>query len=161
MPSKGLEQPAQASDYTIQPAHEEHRVHAAEVRRRLADRKTTLIDGRPTLQYTGEEPGRVYHTGKAHDNNGHIPGAINIMWKDNFNADGTFKSVDELRSMYAAHNVSHDRKIITYCNEGLHATPPWFVLTELLGHDHVQVYDESMAEWANDSSFPVHNGDQP
>lgn len=46
-------------------------------------------------------------------------------------------------------------RAVTYCNEGLHAAPPWFVLTELLGYSHVKLYDDSMAEWANTPDVPI------
>jgi thiosulfate/3-mercaptopyruvate sulfurtransferase len=106
-----------------------------------------LVDGRPPAQFSGEDVGRVYHTGTAHKKRGHIPGAVNVFWKENFNSDGTFKSRQELAELYAS--VVDAKTVVTYCNEGLHATPPWFVLVELLGRSDVRVYDDSMSEWAN------------
>ena len=119
------------------------------VKSHLNDPKVTFIDGRPKDQYTGKQPGKVYHTGKPHANKGHIPAAANVFWKDNFNPDGTFKSVPELKKLYADAGVQPDKCVVTYCNEGLHAAPPWFVLTELLSHKDVRLYDNSMGEWAN------------
>lgn len=113
---------------------------------RLQNPKVSLIDGRPAKQFSGEQPGKVFHTGAIHKRKGHIPGATNIFWKDNFNEDGTFKSADELSELYDS--VTGSEQIVTYCNEGLHATPPWFVLSELLGHGDVRVYDASLGEWA-------------
>ena len=55
----------------------------------------------------------------------------------------------KLKKLYANAGIRSDQSVITYCNEGLHAAPPWFVLTELLGHKDVRLYDNSMAEWAN------------
>lgn len=115
----------------------------------LADGNTRIVDGRPVEQYGGEEAGVVYHTGAEHSRRGHISGAVNIFWKDNFNEDGTFKSIEELRELYKSGDILPDHCVITYCNEGLHAAPPWFVLTELLGYENVKLYDNSMAEWAN------------
>ncbi|MEE2642548.1 MAG: sulfurtransferase [Planctomycetota bacterium] len=108
-----------------------------------------LIDGRPLKQYTGEDAGKVYHTGKPHSKRGHIPGARHLFWKDNLEADGTFKSKEELKRMYAKFLQQQNREIVTYCNEGLHAAVPWFVLSELLDRKNVKVYDDSMCEWAN------------
>ena len=92
---------------------------------RLQNPDVSLIDGRPKSQFTGDEPGKIFHTGALHKRKGHIPGAVNILWKDNFNADGTFKSLDELEELYQS--VTGSDMIVTYCNEGLHAAPPWFV----------------------------------
>ena len=120
----------------------------------LAEGNTRLIDGRPADQFSGEKAGTIYHTQVEHPKRGHIPGAVNVFWKDNFNPDGTFKSVEELRELYKNANVLPDNCVITYCNEGLHAAPPWFVLTQLLEYENVKLYDNSMAEWAK-SSNPV------
>ena len=105
----------------------------------------------PPEQFTGEQIGRVFHTGKAHAKRGHVPGAVNVYWKDNFNEDGTFKSIESLRRLYRERGVKSGTTVVTYCNEGLHAAPPWFVLKELLGFDDVRVYDDSMSEWANEA----------
>ena len=118
------------------------------VQKKLENSNCRLIDGRPEKQFTGEEAGAVFHTGKTHSRKGHIPGAINIFWKDNFNSDGTFKSKAELKALYQSANILPDNEVITYCNEGLHAAPPWFVLTQLLDYKNVRLYDSSMAEWA-------------
>lgn len=119
------------------------------VKQRIKDQETTIIDGRPGDQFSGAAAGKVFHTGAKHKRRGHIPGAVNILWKDNLNEDGTFKSADKLRKLYAAHGALESKEVITYCNEGLHAAPPWFVLTEILGRTDVRLYDDSMAEWAN------------
>lgn len=121
----------------------------------VADQNTKLIDGRSVAQFEGAEVGRVYHTGDAHQRKGHVKGAVNIFWRDNFNKDGTFKSVAQLRSLYEQHGIKRGESVITYCNEGLHAAPPWFVLQELLQFEDVRVYDRSMAEWANEKSTPM------
>ncbi len=148
-------------EYKIVSTLKKHRICLKQLRNQLGKPGISIIDGRPAAQYTGEEPGKVYHTGKAHDQRGHIPGAVNILWTDNFREDGTFRSPAELSQMYEDHGVTRSHRVIAYCNEGLHAAPVWFVLTELLGYDKVQVYDESMAQWANDRELPVRQGDQP
>jgi len=116
---------------------------------RLTDKNFTLVDGRPRDQYTGEVIGRTFHNSIAHKYPGHIYGAQSVPWQDNFNEDGTFKSALELQEIYGIHGVDNSKTIVTYCNEGLHAAPPWFVLKEILGYSDVRLYDASMAEWAN------------
>jgi thiosulfate/3-mercaptopyruvate sulfurtransferase len=145
-----------SSDYQIRRLNEEMSVDMTFVAAHLRDPKVTLIDGRPPKQFSGEELGRVFHTGTPHKLRGHIPGAEHVFWKDNFNEDGTFKSVDELKLLYEKAGVEAEKSdtVVTYCNEGLHAAPPWFVLRELLGVRDVRVYDDSMSEWAN-SGQPV------
>lgn len=137
------------TNYKVATIAHELRADAQRVEELVRSSNGTLIDGRPLKQFTGEEPGVVFHTGKPHRNKGHIPGAVNIPWKDNLKADGTFKSVPELKKMYRQSGMDSDGLIVTYCNEGLHAALPWFVASEILGSEKVSVYDDSMAEWAN------------
>lgn len=145
------------SDYRIGKADPRFSVNMEFITKQLGKSNVSLIDGRPAKQFTGAEPGRVFHTGTAHKMRGHIPGAVNIFWKDNFKPDGTFKSAKELRALYEKNGVTPGKVAITYCNEGLHAAPPWFVLRELLGYKDVRVYDDSMSEWAN-SDQPMETG---
>ncbi len=142
------------SKYSVSTMQEELLAEMELVESQLDDPNTMLIDGRPPEQFSGKLPGRVFHTDKPHSRKGHIPGAVNVFWKDNFNADGTFKSANELRSLYENANVKPSNNVITYCNEGLHAAPPWFVLTQLLDYENVRLYDSSMAEWAK-SKHPL------
>jgi len=142
------------SKYKVATIRHELRTDARRVEELVQSSGGTLIDGRPVKQFTGEESGAVFHTGKPHQNKGHIPGAVNIPWKNNLKKDGTFKSAIELKEMYGKSGMKSDEAIVTYCNEGLHAALPWFVASALLKNENVSVYDDSMAEWAN-SDRPV------
>lgn len=118
-------------------------------------RGDVLIDGRPTPQFTGAQPGITFHTNVPHKRRGHIESAVSIPWKENFTADGKFKSPKALREIYASAGVTADQEIVTYCNEGLHAAPAWFVLKEMLGFPKVRLYDDSMGVWANRFDTPM------
>lgn len=125
---------------------------------KVSDPGHNLVDGRPFSQYTGQDEGKVFHTGSNHQRLGHIYGAHSAPWADNLREDGTFKSTEELLLLYAPHEISRDNTLITYCNEGLHAAMPWFVLHELLGYADVRLYDSSLAEWANREDTPMITG---
>ena len=87
---------------------------------------------------------------------GHIPGAINVPWKSAVNEDGTFKSADELRALYAAVGVDGSKPVVVYCRIGERASHTWFVLREILGYD-VALYDGSWTEWGNTVGVPIEN----
>lgn len=87
---------------------------------------------------------------------GHIPGAINVPWGQNVNSDGTFKSVSDLRKLYADKGVDGKQNIITYCRIGERSSLTWFVLSEILGYN-VKNYDGSWTEYGNAVGVPIIN----
>ena len=88
---------------------------------------------------------------------GHIPGAINVPWGQNVNADGTFKTVAELKKLYADKGVTGEDQIITYCRIGERSSLTWFVLSEILGFQKVKNYDGSWTEYGNSVGAPINN----
>lgn len=87
---------------------------------------------------------------------GHIPGAVNVPWSQAVAADGTFKSADELRKIYAAVGVDGSKPVITYCRIGERSSHTWFALKKILGYD-VRNYDGSWTEYGNSVGVPVVN----
>jgi 3-mercaptopyruvate sulfurtransferase SseA len=68
---------------------------------------------------------------------------------------GAFRDAAELRGVFSAINPGSHGELITYCTIGGRASAAWFVLTYLLGHDHVRAYDRSWAEWGRMTGTPV------
>lgn len=87
---------------------------------------------------------------------GHVPGAVNVPWSQAVAADGTFKSADELRKIYAAVGVDGSKPVITYCRIGERSSHTWFALKKILGYD-VRNYDGSWTEYGNSVGVPVVN----
>lgn len=87
---------------------------------------------------------------------GHIPGAVNVPWGTNVNADGTFKTVAELKKLYADKGIDGKKPIITYCRIGERSSLTWFVLSEILGYE-VKNYDGSWTEYGNGVGNPISN----
>ncbi len=113
-----------------------------------------LVDVRSPDEFTGKilaPPG----LNETCQRGGHIPGASNIPWAQAVNEDGTFKSHDELRSLYADQGVTGDRETVVYCRIGERSSHSWFVLKYLLGFDQVRNYDGSWTEWGNLIRAPI------
>ena len=87
---------------------------------------------------------------------GHVPNAKNVPWKKAVNDDGTFKSVDELKKLYAEAGVDGSKPVITYCRIGERSSHTWFVLKFLLGYD-ARNYDGSWTEYGNAVGVPIVN----
>jgi thiosulfate/3-mercaptopyruvate sulfurtransferase len=129
------------------PTIDSDRVASAEwVRDRLKDASVRLVDARSPAEYEGKD--------RRATRGGHIPGAVNIEWKENLKPDGTFKSPDELRAMYVARGVTPDKTVVTYCQTHHRAAHDYFVL-RLLGYPRVVGYDRSWVEWGNRDDVPV------
>jgi len=117
--------------------------------------KADLIDIRGADEYNGKifaAPGFQELAVRA----GHIPGAINVPWGSNVNADGTFKTIAELKKLYADKGVDGKQNIITYCRIGERSSLTWFVLSEILGYE-VKNYDGSWTEYGNSVGVPIVN----
>ncbi len=89
---------------------------------------------------------------------GHVPGALNVPWSRAANDDGTFKSDDELREIYAG--VDESKETIAYCRIGERSSHTWFVLSELLDRKHVKNYDGSWTEYGSLVAVPVARGSE-
>jgi thiosulfate/3-mercaptopyruvate sulfurtransferase len=89
---------------------------------------------------------------------GHVPGAKNVPWSQAVNqADGTLKSADELRKLYAAAGIDGGKPVIVYCRIGERSSHTWFVLSRVLGYNNVRNYDGSWTEYGNAVGVPVVN----
>jgi thiosulfate/3-mercaptopyruvate sulfurtransferase len=121
-----------------------------------------LVDVRSPGEYSGELLHMPDYPQEGALRGGHIPGAVNKPWKQATQDDGTFKPVDELRRIYAAElGLAPDDDIIAYCRIGERSSHTWFVLTHLLGYQHVRNYDGSWTEWGNLVRVPVVKGSSP
>jgi rhodanese-related sulfurtransferase len=92
---------------------------------------------------------------------GPIPTAATIPWSKAANDDGTFRSDDELKTLYADAGVDFGKDTIAYCRIGERSAHTWFVLHEILGQQNVKNYDGSWTEWGSLVGVPVALGDEP
>ncbi|MEA2395102.1 MAG: thiosulfate/3-mercaptopyruvate sulfurtransferase [Solirubrobacteraceae bacterium] len=114
-----------------------------------------LVDVRSPQEFSGELIAMAGYEQEGAQRGGHIPGAKSVPWAQAVQEDGTFKSADDLRELYAAKGVLADEPIIAYCRIGERSAHTWFVLHELLGRDDVKNYDGSWTEWGNMVNVPI------
>jgi thiosulfate/3-mercaptopyruvate sulfurtransferase len=100
-------------------------------------------------------PGRSGRGSQLVQRGGHIAGAINIPWAQAVREDGTFKSAEELKAVYASTGVTPDKEVIAYCQIGERSAHTWFVLKYLLGYPGVRNYDGSRTEWGSLIDVPI------
>ncbi len=146
-----------SASYTASEPDFSLRAFLPEVQGALQTANHGLVDVRSPDEYTGKilaPPGLP----ETCQRGGHIPGAKSIPWGQACNEDGTFKSVDELRTLYQGNDITPDRPAVAYCRIGERSSHTWFVLKYLLGYPEVKNYDGSWTEWGNLVGAPVERG---
>lgn len=120
-----------------------------------------LVDVRSPDEYAGRLLAPAHLPQEQAQRAGHVPTAISVPWSKAANEDGTFKSDQELREIYAVAGLDDSRETIAYCRIGERSSHTWFVLQELLGHRNVKNYDGSWTEYGSLVGVPVALGDEP
>jgi thiosulfate/3-mercaptopyruvate sulfurtransferase len=122
----------------------------------LAHLGKPLVDVRSTGEYTGELLHMPDYPQEGALRGGHIPGAKSVPWARAANEDGSFRSRDELEAIYLEEQgLRPDDDVVAYCRIGERSSHTWFVLTHLLGFEHVRNYDGSWTEWGNTVRVPI------
>ena len=120
---------------------------ASAVTAALKDPRVVIVDARSPDEYRG----KLRLAARA----GHIPGAVNLYWRESLRSDGQyFKSAAELESQYQQLGVTPDKTVIVYCQNGVRAAHVYLTL-KLLGYPEVRLYDGSWLEWASRTDLPI------
>lgn len=99
--------------------------------------KATLIDARSVEEFDGTSEKSA----------GHIPGSLNLHFKDIMTSTDAFKSKSELEGILASHKITDGKPIVVYCNTGVVAAVVYVALTDIMGWTNVKVYDGAYKEW--------------
>ena len=137
--------------------HPEMLATKADVIQAINDQNNQILDARSLPFFMGKT--KKQSVQKA----GHIPNAKLLpqaMMIDN-NGNTSFSSSETLGEVLKSLNIKQSVPSITYCNSGLSASGPWFVMHELLGNKNTRLYDGSMLEWAADNQVKVETGNGP
>ena len=151
-----------SATFTTKAGDESIRAYRDQVKDAL-DSEARLVDVRSPAEYAGEILAMEGYEQEGAQVAGHIPGAASVPWSSAVNEeDGTFKSADELRTLYSEKGVLEgDSPVIAYCRIGERSAHTWFVLHELLGQEDVRNYDGSWSEWGSLVGAPVAVGENP
>jgi thiosulfate/3-mercaptopyruvate sulfurtransferase len=150
-PARNLADGASFESNRHDPSVYSHQVATDFVANIIGNPGTLILDARAGARYRGEvEPlDRVA---------GHIPGALNRPFTDNFKADGTFKSAEQLRAEFDALLAGRTpAQVVHHCGSGVTATPNVLAM-ELAGLSGSQLYAGSWSEWSSDPARPVAQG---
>ena len=122
--------------------------------------KQNLVDVRSPDEFTGKLLAPAHLPQEQAQRAGHIPTAKNVPWSKAANDDGTFKTDDELRTLYQGDaGLDFGKDTIAYCRIGERSAHTWFVLHELLGLPRVKNYDGSWTEYGSLVGVPIELGE--
>ena len=139
-----------ASNYPLAPAR--IALAATEtVASQLGRSNQTLIDARGAPRFRGE----VEPLDRAA---GHIPGALNRPFTENFDALGKFKPAAQLRAEFEALLAGRDpATVVHHCGSGVSAVPN-IIAMEIAGLGRTAHYAGSWSDWCSDPRRPVAQG---
>ena len=84
-----------------------------------------------------------------------LPNSLNIPFHKLVDSNtGKFKKPEEAAEIFNSMDISSDKTILNYCGGGIAATLDAFILYQL-GFKNLQIYDNSMSEWAVDETLPI------
>lgn len=137
-------------------------VSTREMVARLDHPNVQIVDVRTPQEFAGEEIRAI--------RGGHIPGAVNIPYEQNWvdpetlaklkrkqvadNAGMSLKPAEDLKKLYAAFDP--DKETIVYCQSGARASETAGVLQQL-GFRNVKIYDSSWHGYGNTLDAPANN----
>jgi thiosulfate/3-mercaptopyruvate sulfurtransferase len=106
-----------------------------------------LLDSRPAAEYKAQNIRSI--------RGGYIPKAINVTGADAMAADQRFKSLDQIKKMYADAGFTPDKSIYEYCHSGDRSAHAYIILKHLLGYQNVRFNDGGWLEWSTILSLPA------
>lgn len=120
----------------------------SEVSSQLSSSAMQIVDARSGERFRGESEPLDRAAG-------HIPGARNRWYKENYDEHGRFKSPERLRSEFARFGAPEN--IVNQCGSGVSASVNALAM-EIAGLHNARLYAGSWSEWSSDPSRPVETG---
>lgn len=142
--------PTATGEFTLRPSTAAAHT-AADLLQRLGHPNQTVVDARATPRYKGEvEPLDPVA--------GHIPGALNRPFTDNFLPDGRFKPAAQLRAEFEQLLAGRPAdSVVHHCGSGVTATPNVLAM-ELAGLGRTALFPGSWSEWCHTPGAPCARG---
>jgi thiosulfate/3-mercaptopyruvate sulfurtransferase len=137
-PVSNTSPPAASGRLTVRPAPDVS-VDAGWVRGHLDSPEVRVLDVRTPNEW----------------NDGHLPGATLILWPELFADQRSlkFKSLDEIRALFARAGVRSGQQVLTYCAVGMRASLMYWA-AQAVGLP-ARVYVGSYQDWQRDSANPI------
>lgn len=110
-----------------------------ELRDHLGQNNMVVIDTREPREFAGKTP-------YGEQRGGHVPGAINLYFKQLLGEDGKLLSAQEIRAQLKDAGISPDTQVVVYCTGGIRSG--WLASVLVTLGYQVRNYAGSMWEWS-------------
>ncbi|MEA5466554.1 rhodanese-like domain-containing protein [Leptothoe sp. PORK10 BA2] len=110
-----------------------------QLKAQLGEKNFVVIDTREAREYAGKTP-------YGEQRGGHVPGAINLYFKEFMGQDGRLLPANEIRSKLLTAGITPETQVVVYCTGGIRSGWLAAVLVSL-GYS-VKNYAGSMWEWS-------------
>lgn len=120
-----------------------------QMREIVGQKREQIVDARSAERFAGATP-----EPRPNMRAGHIPGSINFPYTKVYNEDGTFKSAEDMATIFKSAGIDLGAPIVATCGSGVTASVLAYAL-DRLGVKQVSLYDGSWAEWGGRSDTPV------
>jgi len=135
------------SKFTARP-HPEMVATAADVVASINKPGVKIVDARTTAEIEGRDLRGIRR-------GGFIESSVPVYWEDLLDPQTkTFKSADEIRTLYESRGVLPSQQVIAYCQVGMRASVDLFAL-HLIGYSQLRNYYGAWEEWGNRDDLPV------
>ena len=111
---------------------------------RLDQENVVVVDTREAREFAGQTP-------YGETRGGHVPGAVNLYFKELLDENGLLLSPDDIRATLLEMGITPDTQIVVYCTGGIRSG--WLASVLVTQGYQVQNYAGSMWEW---SAGPAH-----
>ncbi len=113
----------------------------------MEDQSCILLNALTKDIHSGENP--------RYGRRGRIPNSLNVPFHKLVDRQtGKLIKPEDAAELFYAMGISSDKKILNYCGGGIAATLDAFILYQL-GFKNIEIYDNSMSEWAMDETLPI------
>ena len=116
----------------------------SQVEKASGSSSAVIVDCRSAGEYAG--------TAETTLRKGHIPGSVNVEFKNVMDAQGKMKSADALNKMFTSAGITKDKEVIVYCESSVRAGIMYMALTAICKYPKVKCFDGAYLEWSASSN---------
>ena len=143
----GRRQPPTPGDFVVERTTA-WEIQQDELRAQLDNDNVVVIDTRETREFAGKTP-------YGERRGGHVPGAVNLYFKEFLGQDGTLLLQDDIHAKLLEAGITPNTQIVVYCTGGIRSG--WLASVLVTLGYQVKNYAGSMWEWSASpaDSYPL------